>query len=44
MGLRYVGVLLGGDCNCPQKMWYVRKETKLMCLCVCVCVSVCVCV
>jgi hypothetical protein len=25
-GLRYVGVLLGGDGNCPQKLWYVNTK------------------
>jgi hypothetical protein len=24
--LRYVGVLLGGDGNCPQKLWYVNTK------------------
>jgi hypothetical protein len=24
--LRYVGRLLGGDGNCPQKLWYVNTK------------------
>jgi hypothetical protein len=24
--LRYVGILLGGDGNCPQKLWYVNTK------------------
>jgi hypothetical protein len=27
--LRYVGVLLGGDGNCPQKLWYVITRNYL---------------
>jgi hypothetical protein len=27
--LRYVGVLLGGDGNCPQKLWYVNTKNHL---------------
>ncbi len=27
--LRYVSVLLGGDGNCPQKMWYVNTKNYL---------------
>ncbi len=27
--LRYAGVLLGGDGNCPQKLWYVHSKSYL---------------
>jgi hypothetical protein len=27
--LSYVGVLLGGDGNCPQKLWYVNTKNYL---------------
>ncbi len=27
--LRYVGILLGGDSNCPQKLWYVNTKNYL---------------
>jgi hypothetical protein len=31
--LRYVGVLLGGDGNCPQKLWYVNGAIPKLMLC-----------
>ncbi len=27
--LRYVGILLGGDGKCPQKLWYVNTKNYL---------------
>jgi hypothetical protein len=27
--LRYVGILLGGDGNCPQRLWYVNTKNYL---------------
>ena len=27
--LRYVGILLGGGGNCPQKLWYVNTKNYL---------------
>ncbi len=27
--LRYVGILLGGDGNCPPKLWYVNTKNYL---------------